>query len=93
MARGIGEAASLLGFCTPCDFVHARPVSREWHALLIRRMDSVASIYRLAAMLSRGKGRLRAGVEFHLKDLIEKGLLIRRGRTNRIEYALVDGIA
>ena len=61
MARGIGEAASLLSFCTPCDFVHARPVSREWHALLIRRMDAVASIYRLAAMLSRGKGRSTCG--------------------------------
>ena len=66
---------------------------REWFALLIRRMDVVASIYGLAATLSRGTGGLRAGVEFHLRGLKEKGLLLRRGSRNRIEYALVDGIA
>ena len=33
----------------PQDFVRAYPVSREWLTLLIRRMDAVASVYRLAA--------------------------------------------
>ena len=53
-ANGIGEAARLLGFATPSDFVRASPVSREWLTLLIRRMDSVAAVYRLAASLSPG---------------------------------------
>ena len=51
-ANGIREAAGILGFATPSDFVRAYPVSREWLALLIRRMDAVASVYRLAASLS-----------------------------------------
>ncbi len=36
-AHGIGEAAGLLGFATPSDFVRAYPMSREWLALFIRR--------------------------------------------------------
>ena len=46
-AEGIGEAAVILGFATPSDFVRAYPMSREWLTLLIRRMDAVASVYRL----------------------------------------------
>ena len=53
-AQGIGEAAGILGFDTPSDFVRAYPTSREWLTLLIRRMDAVASVYRLAATLSPG---------------------------------------
>ena len=45
-AHGIGEAAGILGFWTPSDFVRAYPVSREWLALLVRRMDAMAAIYR-----------------------------------------------
>ena len=41
-AHGIGEAAWVLGFATSSDFVRAYPMSREWLALLIRRMDAVA---------------------------------------------------
>ena len=52
--NGIGEAAGSLGFETPSDFVRAYPVSREWLALIIRRMDAVAAVYRLAASLSPG---------------------------------------
>ena len=55
-AKGIGEAARVLGFETPSDFVRAYHVSREWLALLIRRMDVVAAVYRLAASLSPGAG-------------------------------------
>ena len=41
-ARGIDEASGTLGFRTTSDFVRAYPVSREWLALSIRRMDAVA---------------------------------------------------
>ena len=51
-ARGIREAAGVLGFHTPSDYVRAYPMSREWLTLLIRRMDAVASVYRLAATMS-----------------------------------------
>ena len=43
-AKGIGEASKTLGFDTPSDFVRAYHSSREWLALLIRRMDAVASV-------------------------------------------------
>ena len=43
----------------------AYPVSREWLALLIRRMDAVAAVYRLAASLSPGTRSRRSHVEFH----------------------------
>ena len=51
-ANGIRQAAGFLGFETPSDFVRAYPVSREWMTLLVRRMDAVATVYRLAASLS-----------------------------------------
>ena len=51
-AKGIGEAAETFGFATPSDFVRAYPVSSEWLTLLIRRMDAVATVYRLAFSLS-----------------------------------------
>ena len=35
-ANGIREAARVVGFDTPSDFVRAYPVSREWLTLLIR---------------------------------------------------------
>ena len=64
-AKGIREAAKVLGFDTPSDFVRAYPMSREWLTLLIRRMDAVASVYRLAASMSHGIDGLRSRVEFH----------------------------
>ena len=64
-ADGIREAAQVLGFETPSDFVRAYPVSREWLALLICRMDAVAAVYQLAASLSPGIDALRSRVEFH----------------------------
>ena len=51
-ARGISEPAKALGLETPADFVRAYPMFREWLALLIRRMDAKASIYRSASSLS-----------------------------------------
>ena len=65
MASGIREAAHLLDFDTPSDFVRAYPMSSEWLTLLIRRMDAVASVYRLAATMSPGIDGLRSRVEFH----------------------------
>ena len=61
-AKGIGEAADTLGFATPSDFVRAYPVSREWLALLTRRMDAVATVYRLAALMSPGTDGLPSHV-------------------------------
>ena len=63
--NGIKQTADLLGFATPSDFVCAYHSSREWLSLLIRRMDAVASVYRLAASLSPGIDGLRSHVEFH----------------------------
>ena len=65
LADGIGEAVRVLGFDTPSDFVRAYPMSREWLALLIRRMDTVAAVYRLAASMSLDVHGLRSHVEFH----------------------------
>ena len=64
-ANGIGDAAGFLGFETPSNFVRAYPVSREWLALLIRRMDAVAANCRSAASMSPGTDGHRSCVEFH----------------------------
>ena len=75
------QAAELLGFATPSDFVRAYPVSREWLALLIRRMDAVAAVYRLAASMSPGTGSLRSHVEFHRRDRFDATITLHDGRT------------
>ncbi len=80
-ARGIGEVAGFLGFATPSDFVRAYPVSREWLALLIRRMDAVAAVYRLAASLSPGTDGLRSHVEFHRRGRFDATITLHDGRT------------
>ena len=80
-AKGIGEAAGGLGFATPSDFVRAYPVSREWLTLLIRRMDAVASVYRLAATMSPGIDGLRSHVEFHRKGRFDATITLHDGRT------------
>ncbi len=80
-AQGIREAAELLGFATPSDFVRAYPVSREWLTLLIRRMDAVASVYRLAAALSPGIDGLRSQVEFHRRGRFDGTITLHDGRS------------
>ena len=80
-ANGIREAAQLLGFATPADFVRAYPVSREWLTLLIRRMDAVATVYRLAASLSPGIDGLRSHVEFHRRGRFDATITLHDGRT------------
>ena len=80
-ANGIGEAAGFLGFATPSDFVRAYPVSREWLALLIRRMDAVATVYRLASTLSPGADGLQSHAEFHRKGRFDATITLHEGRT------------
>ena len=80
-AQGIRQAAEVLGFGTPSDFVRAYPVSREWLTLLIRRMDAVASVYRLAASMSPGIYGLRTHVEFHRRGRFDATITLHDGRT------------
>ena len=78
--QGIREAADFLDFATPSDFVRAYPMSKEWLTLLIRRMDAVASVYRLAATMSPGNDGLRSRVEFHRKGRFDAVITLHDGR-------------
>ena len=80
-ANGIRETAELLGFATPSDFVRAYPASKEWLTLLIRRMDAVAAVYRLAASLSPGIDGLRSHVEFHRRGRFDATIILHDGRS------------
>ena len=80
-AQGIREAARVLGFETPSDFVRAYPLSREWLTLLIRRMDAVAAVYRLAATISPGIDGLRSHVEFHRRGRFDATITLHDGRS------------
>ena len=80
-ADGIREAAAILGFATPSGFVRAYPMSKEWLTLLIRRMDAVAAVYRLAASLSPGIDGLRSHVEFHRRGHFDATIALHDGRT------------
>ena len=80
-ANGIGDAAGFLGFETPSNFVRAYPVSREWLALLIRRMDAVAAVYRLASSLPSGTGSRRSHVEFHRRGRFDATITLHDGRS------------
>ena len=80
-AQGIREATEVLGFYTPSDFVRAYPLSKEWLTLLIRRMDAVAAVYRLAATLSPGMDGLRSGVEFHRRGRFDATITLHDGRS------------
>ena len=80
-ANGIGDAAGFLGFETPSNFVRAYPVSREWLALLIRRMDAVAAVYRLASSLPSETGSRRSHVEFHRRGRFDATITLHDGRT------------
>ncbi len=79
--RGISEASEALGFEMPSAFVGAYPASREWLTLLIRRMDAVAAVYRLAASLSPGIDGLRSHVEFHRRGHFDATIALHDGRT------------
>ena len=80
-ANGIRRASDILGFTTPSDFVRAYPVSSEWLVLLIRRMDAVAAVYRLASSLSPGIDGLRSHVEFHRRGRFDATITLHDGRS------------
>ncbi len=79
--RGISAASDALGYDAPSDFVRAYPASRQWLTLLIRRMDAVASIYRLAATLSPGVDRLETRVEFQRRGRFDAVITLHNGRS------------
>ena len=79
-AGGIREAADFLDFDTPSDYVRAYPMSREWLALILRRMDAVATVYRLAATMSPGKSGFRSRVEFHRRGRFDATITLHDGR-------------
>ena len=79
--KGIGEAADALGFEAPSDFVRAYPVSRQWLTLLMRRMDAVAPVYRLAATLSPGVEGLETRVEFQRRGRVGAVITLHNGRS------------
>ena len=79
-AKGVREAADILGFDTSSDFVRAYPMSREWLTLLIRRMDAVAAVYRLAATMSPGTDGRRTRVEFHRRGRFDATITLHDGR-------------
>ena len=80
-ANGIREAARVLAFDTPSEFVRTYPMSREWLTLLIRRMDAVASVYRLSASLSPGIDGLRSQVEFHRRGRFDATITLHDSRS------------
>ena len=80
-AEGIREASAALDFATPSEFVRAYPVSQQWLTLLLRRMDAVASVYRLAMALSPGHGSRRSRVEFHRRGRFDATITLHNGRT------------
>ena len=82
--NGIGKTADTLGLDTPSDFVRSYPVSREWLTLLIRRMDAVASVYRLAASVSPGIDGLRTYVEFHRRGRFDATITLHDGRSSGV---------
>ena len=61
--------------------MRAYPVSRQWLALLIRRMDAVASVYRLAATLSPGVDGLCSKVEFQRRGRFDAVITLHNGRS------------
>ena len=79
--EGISAASDALGFDAPSDFVRAYPASRQWLTLLIRRMDAVAPVYRLAATLSPGVDGLETRVEFHRRGRFDAVITLHNGRS------------
>ena len=78
-AKGIREATRLLSYDTPSDYVRAYPMSKEWLTLLIRRMDAVATIYRLAAALSPGMDGLSTQVVFFRRGRFDAAVTLHDG--------------
>ena len=79
-AQGIREAADFLYSDTSSDFVRAYPMSREWLTLLLRRMDTVAAVYRLAATMSPGTDSRSSHVEFYRRGRFDAVITLHDGR-------------
>ena len=79
-AEGIRETADFLDFDTPSDFVRTYTMSKEWLTLLLRRMDAVAAVYRLAATMSPGSDARRSRVEFHRRGRFDATITLHDGR-------------
>ena len=79
--KGIAQAADALGFDAAWEFVRAYPVSRQWLTLLTRRMDGVASVYRLAATLSPGVDGLETRVEFQRRGRFDVVITLHNARS------------
>ena len=79
--NGIAEAADVLDYNAPSDFVRAYPASRQWLTLLIRRMDAVASVYRLAATLSPGVDGRETRVDFQRRGRFDAVITLHNGRS------------
>ena len=56
-------------------------MSSEWLTLLIRRIDAVVSVYRLAATISPGIDRLRSHAEFHRRGRFDATITLHDGRS------------
>ena len=80
-ANGVRETAQVLGFDTSSAYVRAYPMSREWLTLLMRRMDTVVAVYRMAAALSPGVDGLRSRVEFHRRGRFDATVTLHDGRS------------
>ena len=61
--------------------MRAYPASKEWPTLLLRRMDAVASVYRLAASMSPGIDGRRSSVEFHRRGCFDATITLHDGRS------------
>ena len=57
------------------------PCPGKWLALLIRRMDAVAAVYRLTSSLSPGIDSLRSHVEFHRRGRFDATITLHDGRS------------
>lgn len=79
-AKGVKKAAKVLGYDSASDYVRAYPMSKEWLTLLIRRMDALASIYRLTASLSRAAGDLNSRVEIFRRGRFDATINLDDGR-------------
>ena len=79
--KGISVASDALGYDAPSELVRAYPVSRQSLTLLIRRMDAVASVYRLVATLSPGVYGVESLVEFHRRGRFDAVITLHNGRS------------
>lgn len=79
-AKGITKASKVLGFDTASDYVRAYPMSKDWLTLQIRRLDGIASIYRLAALFSRAAEGLRSRLEIFRRGRFDATITLRDGR-------------